>query len=218
MYALVKDGAVAAYPYSDEQLRKDNPNVSFPAELTNDVRARFGMRPLIDTTPPAPAPYEEVVEDTPVPSGARWARAYSLRRAQDPAEAFTQKRQALREAVKRLRDIKEEQGALTPFGPIDTGPASTKRLLALQGSAVATILTNTSWETISWTLADQTELTIDSPLKGLQLTRAVLSALNRLHSRARELKTAIDAVKFDPLAPDKAFAALDAIDIAQGWA
>lgn len=54
MYALVQGGDLIAYPYSDYQLRRDNANVSFPAEMDDETRADFGM---IE------------VEATPVPSG-----------------------------------------------------------------------------------------------------------------------------------------------------
>jgi hypothetical protein len=46
MYALVQGGSVIAYPYSASQLRQDNPNVSFPSPLTDEVRAEFGVLPV----------------------------------------------------------------------------------------------------------------------------------------------------------------------------
>jgi len=52
MYALVKNGSVVAYPYSISQLLRDNPNVSFPSPLTDDVRAEFGALPVEPTAVP----------------------------------------------------------------------------------------------------------------------------------------------------------------------
>jgi hypothetical protein len=43
MYALITNGVVAKYPYSIEQLRADNRNVSFPQVLTDDVLSQFGV-------------------------------------------------------------------------------------------------------------------------------------------------------------------------------
>lgn len=52
MYALVQNGIVVAYPYSDYRLRQDNPNVSFPAALDDQTRADFGMLPVEPTEVP----------------------------------------------------------------------------------------------------------------------------------------------------------------------
>lgn len=52
MYALVQNGVVVAYPYSDYRLRQDNPNVSFPAALDDTIRAHFGVLPVEPTEVP----------------------------------------------------------------------------------------------------------------------------------------------------------------------
>jgi hypothetical protein len=52
MYALVQNGEVVAYPYSISQLLRDNPNVSFPSPLTDEVRAAFGSLPVEPTAVP----------------------------------------------------------------------------------------------------------------------------------------------------------------------
>ena len=47
------DGSVAVYPYSLLQLKRDNPNVSFPSPLTDDVAANFWVYPVRSTQAPA---------------------------------------------------------------------------------------------------------------------------------------------------------------------
>lgn len=42
-YALIKNGKVIKYPYSVEQLRRDNKNISFPAVLNEDMLLDYGL-------------------------------------------------------------------------------------------------------------------------------------------------------------------------------
>jgi len=45
-YVKITNGAVARYPYSAGQLRRDNPNVSFPRNVPIEIMRRYGMRPV----------------------------------------------------------------------------------------------------------------------------------------------------------------------------
>lgn len=78
-YALVKDGAVVAYPYSFAQLRKDNPQVSFPREPSDERLAEFGVvtitptdRPDIDRTT------QNLAEGTPALVGKVWTQVWNV--------------------------------------------------------------------------------------------------------------------------------------------
>lgn len=219
MYVLIVNDAVAEYPYSIDKMRRDNPNVSFPAELTPVILRRFGVYTVLPQDQPGAEDYEIVVEVTPTWNGSRWQQAFEVRQRSDmtPADTFEQLRRRRVEVVKTLRDAKEEDTALTPFGRIDTNEKSAKRLNALQSTAVAALVTGAPWQTISWTLADNTEVVIDTPAKGLQLTSAVMVALNALHVHAKALKARLDAVTFDPAKPKASIAALKAIDVSAGW-
>lgn len=46
MYVKIENNQVAQYPYSIEQLREDNSNISFPAEISNDTLAAYGVYPV----------------------------------------------------------------------------------------------------------------------------------------------------------------------------
>jgi len=50
MYIKLKDGKPEKYLV--EQLRRDNPNTSFPKNLSNDLLADWGVFPVITTTAP----------------------------------------------------------------------------------------------------------------------------------------------------------------------
>ena len=52
MYVKVENGEVAQYPYSIERFRADNPTISFPAEISNDTLAAYGVYPV--STDPIP--------------------------------------------------------------------------------------------------------------------------------------------------------------------
>lgn len=43
MYVKVNDGAVDSFPYGLNQLRRDNPNTSFPKSMTEDMLNSFGV-------------------------------------------------------------------------------------------------------------------------------------------------------------------------------
>lgn len=79
IYALVTNGAVAAYPYSEYQLREDHPNTSFPATITPAILAEFGVVEVLPTERPAAGPGQLVEEATPQLVGGTWQQAWSVR-------------------------------------------------------------------------------------------------------------------------------------------
>jgi hypothetical protein len=52
MFVKITNGQVDQYPYTIGDLRKANPNVSFPKSIPNETLARFGVYPV--TLAPAP--------------------------------------------------------------------------------------------------------------------------------------------------------------------
>ena len=64
MYLRIIDEAIN-YPYSIPQLRASHPNVSFPANLTNEILVEWGMYEVTPT--PMPNDYtKNITEGTPV--------------------------------------------------------------------------------------------------------------------------------------------------------
>lgn len=45
-YAKIENGEVVKYPYSIEDLRKDNPNVSFPSIVDEVIKSAYSMLPV----------------------------------------------------------------------------------------------------------------------------------------------------------------------------
>ena len=52
MYVKVENSEVVQYPYSIEQFRADNSTISFPAEISKDTLAAYGVYPV--STDPIP--------------------------------------------------------------------------------------------------------------------------------------------------------------------
>ena len=43
MYVKIEDGSVAEFPYTTNKLKADNPNVSFPAEISTETLENYGV-------------------------------------------------------------------------------------------------------------------------------------------------------------------------------
>jgi hypothetical protein len=78
MYALVKDGKIVAYPYNVDQLRRDNPNTSFPKTLSKEVLEHFGVFLVLASTPPDTTYFQTFKEITPVFSEGEWRAAFEV--------------------------------------------------------------------------------------------------------------------------------------------
>jgi hypothetical protein len=74
MYALITNGSVANYPYSIEQLRTDNRNVSFPQVLSDDVLNQFGVVTVATQMQPDYDPHTQRIEtaNTPTLIDGKW--------------------------------------------------------------------------------------------------------------------------------------------------
>lgn len=67
-YVKITNGAVARYPYSVGQLRRDNPNVSFPRNVPVEIMRRYGMRPVTVEAMPEYDPLTQKVTTATTPT------------------------------------------------------------------------------------------------------------------------------------------------------
>ena len=67
-YVKITNGAVARYPYSVGQLRRDNPNVSFPRNIPLEIMRRYGMRPVTAEAMPSYDPLTHKVTTATTPT------------------------------------------------------------------------------------------------------------------------------------------------------
>jgi hypothetical protein len=75
-YALTNaDGTLKRYPYTLTDLRRDNPNTSFPPNISDEVAQSFGVYPVEATEQP---PYDHTVnlDRTAIKQGEQWVEEW----------------------------------------------------------------------------------------------------------------------------------------------
>tara|TARA_R110000822_G_scaffold56928_2_gene143590 strand:- start:2707 stop:3171 length:465 start_codon:yes stop_codon:yes gene_type:complete len=85
MYVKLTNGSVDQYPYTIGHLRRDNPNVSFPRIVSDDVLARYNVYPVVDGTVPAYNARTQKVETPELPTlvDGTWTIVYSTEELTD---------------------------------------------------------------------------------------------------------------------------------------
>lgn len=76
MHALIVDGAVAQYPYTIGNLRRDNPSTSFPKQPTEELLAQWGMQPVTKVDRPSVDHTRNVNEGTPALVDGTWTQVW----------------------------------------------------------------------------------------------------------------------------------------------
>ena len=78
MHALIKDGQVIKYPYGASDIRRDNSNVSFPKNISDELFAKYGVMRVFFSTRPEITYDKELKEGTPVFADGRWNQTWSV--------------------------------------------------------------------------------------------------------------------------------------------
>ena len=68
MFVKITNGSVDTYPYSVGQLRRDNPNTSFPKTVPTATMAAYGMYPVSYEAAPDYDPLTHRLQHSSVPS------------------------------------------------------------------------------------------------------------------------------------------------------
>lgn len=78
LYAKIENGAVAQYPYSFNNLRKDNPNTSFPKTSMADefIRSNYGVVEVISLGIP-PSETHNASEGDPALINGNWTQVWN---------------------------------------------------------------------------------------------------------------------------------------------
>jgi len=92
MHALIKSGAVDQYPYTIGNLRKDNPNTSFPKRPSDTLLAEWGVQPVAKIDRPIVDHTKNVAEGTPVLVDGTWTQVWETTDA--TAEEIAEREQA----------------------------------------------------------------------------------------------------------------------------
>lgn len=81
MYALISDGAVERYPITVEDVKRENPRVSFPEPLDADSLRLLSLVEVKESRKPECDWDEILVEGAPVKDGPKWVRTWSVEKA-----------------------------------------------------------------------------------------------------------------------------------------
>jgi hypothetical protein len=104
MFAKITNGAVDKFPYSVGELRRDNPNTSFPKQISEAVMADFGMVAVSEKPAPAFDPLTHFAEWGPVPvnEGGHWFLLPTVRELS--AEQIADRDAAMAASIRLERD------------------------------------------------------------------------------------------------------------------
>jgi hypothetical protein len=81
MYVKIDDdGQIEQYPYTTDMLRLDNPNVSFPKSMSNELLASYGVYPVVVLDSPV---YSEdsqkaIQDNEPTLNGDSWELCWTV--------------------------------------------------------------------------------------------------------------------------------------------
>lgn len=79
MQALIQNNAVTNYPYSFWQLKQDNPQISFPANPTDELLASYGVLPVTQVEVPAyDSAVQRIEEGAPALASGTWTQVWNV--------------------------------------------------------------------------------------------------------------------------------------------
>jgi hypothetical protein len=81
MHALIENGAVAQYPYTTGDLKRANPQTSFPSQISDESLLQYGVHRVFFATQPELTATQVLQEGTPVFSteDQRWTQTFTVR-------------------------------------------------------------------------------------------------------------------------------------------
>ena len=78
MHVKSTNGSVDQFPYTIGQLRRDNPSVSFPRRLSDEILASYNVYPVTELDKPEYNPLvQNLSQGTPVLSNGSWQVSYA---------------------------------------------------------------------------------------------------------------------------------------------
>jgi hypothetical protein len=120
MYAKLNNGVIEKYPYTISQLRKDNPQCSFPKIITQGVLDQFNLVIVQAVTAPTVTdPTKRVVEDVPEFIDGMWYQKYNV--VTLSSEEYAEREQAEAEFIRGARNQKLTESDWTQVAdsPVD---------------------------------------------------------------------------------------------------
>lgn len=99
-------GVIDQYPYSTQQLKQDNPNTSFPSEITDELLQSYNVYPVsVEARPEVSDDKRAVADDTPSYADGNWSLGWSVKSKTDDeksADEYNKRRE--RDELLKLTD------------------------------------------------------------------------------------------------------------------
>lgn len=90
MYVLISDSEIVKYPYTVLDLRRDNPNTSFPDPMLESELAEWGVFPVVPRNPPShDQATQNVIRVNPTMENGQWVETWQVEEV--PAEEITER-------------------------------------------------------------------------------------------------------------------------------
>ena len=104
MYILAPNQTIEKYPYSIGELRRDQPNTSFPRNPDDKLLASWNVFPVERTDYPQVDHTKNVTEGTPALQDGKWVQVWNITDA--TAEEVEQRTEQQADAVRTERNAK----------------------------------------------------------------------------------------------------------------
>ncbi len=118
---IKKTDSSTVYPYSPPRLRADNPGTSFPAEMSAELLAEWGVFPVTPTPSPVVDHTQNVAEAMPALINGAWTQAWSVTDATPEEIAARADDQASAVRADRNRRLAACDWTQLPDSPVDAG-------------------------------------------------------------------------------------------------
>ena len=141
MYVKITNGSVDTYPYSVGQLRRDNPNTSFPKQIPADMLESYGVYPVTFADEPSYTPRTQNIakESTPSLVGYVWTVGWTVTDKTTEETSEYDNALAVDNRNKRNRLLSESDWTQVADAPVDATAWATYR------QALRDITTHTNW-------------------------------------------------------------------------
>lgn len=119
MYILASNGNAEKYPYTIGQLLKDNPQTSFPSNLSDTLLAAWNVYPVAPTPQPTADHMSNVAEVTPTLIDGSWIQTWSLTAATPEEIEERTVKQVAAVRADRNRRLSASDWTQLPDAPVD---------------------------------------------------------------------------------------------------
>ena len=121
MHAKITNGQIDKYPYTVGQLRRDNPQTSFPKRIPDEMLAEWGVLPVTVQDRPSIDDRTQKVEQAPQPTNKNgsWVLAWSI--TSKTTEEIQQYDDSVAASIRSQRDslLAASDWTQVPDAPVD---------------------------------------------------------------------------------------------------